>query len=174
VTTARCPACGAAVADGAPWCTLCYTDLRAPAVAPAPTVEVDVVPAQPAPAASEPLAEASRPAVASPRSSLDVLDVLDPILDAPVTVAADAPRGPATWPCGGCGAAVDLDRDACPQCGTPFLFGVDPVVTVDLPLVGPIRPLDVSKSSRVWLMIGGGLALSLVLTLVLSLIGLLL
>lgn len=162
MTTARCPACGASTLDGAPWCTLCYTDLRAPA--PAPVSEA--VPAS----TSAPDASAA-PAV-SPQPT--AVDLLDHALDAPVSVAADAARGPATWPCTACGAAVALEHDSCPQCLTPFLAGADPAAAVDLPLLGAIRPLTATKSSRVWLMVGGTLAVSLVLTLILSLVGLLL
>ena len=169
MTTARCPACGASVLDGAPWCTLCYHDLRAPAAPPANAAEV--VPAQP-PAVEAPAQGGRHAAVASPPASS--VDLLDPQLDAPVSTAAHAARGPATWPCLTCGASVALEHDACTQCGTPFLAGADPVAAVDIPLVGPVRPLSVSKSSRVWLMFGGAFAVCVVLTVVLTLLGLLL
>ncbi len=48
----RCPACAARCARGAPWCTLCFADLR-PAVLPVPPVPVPVPPvpeARPVPA----------------------------------------------------------------------------------------------------------------------------
>ena len=106
-------------------------------------------------------------------SSVELLDPLtDPLLDAPVVKAGDAPRGAATWPCLTCGASMALEDDACTQCGTPFLAGADPVAAVDVPLVGPIRPLAVSKGARAWVMIGGGLAICVVLVIVLSLVGL--
>lgn len=40
----RCPACAAAVRPDAPWCTLCWLDLRAPAPAPVPVDEHADVP----------------------------------------------------------------------------------------------------------------------------------
>jgi hypothetical protein len=162
VTTARCPACGASTVDGAPWCTLCYADLRAPA--PAPAAE-PVAPVQAATA----VPEGSAPAAAAASAAVDLLD---PALDAKVTIAAHAAHGPVTWPCTGCGAAVALEHDSCPTCLTPFLAGADPVAAVDLPLIGTFRPLTASKSSRVWLMVGGTVVVSLVLTLVLALVGL--
>jgi hypothetical protein len=169
VTTARCPACGASVLDGAPWCTLCYADLRAPAATPAPE------PAAQAPVAQQPApgpAPLTSPAPAAlPGTGVDLLD---PALDAPVAAATHTAFGPATWPCTACGAAVELEHDACPVCTTPFLAGADPAAAVDIPLVGSLRPLTATKSSRVWLMIGGTVAVSVVLTVVLSLIGLLL
>ncbi|HET7530161.1 MAG TPA: hypothetical protein VFJ98_04295 [Mycobacteriales bacterium] len=166
MTTARCPACGASVVDGAPWCTLCYADLRTPAPQPAappvPEPTAAAVLPQPAPAA----ATAAAPGTA--------LDLLDRPLDAPVETSADAPRGPVGWPCSSCGSTVPLDDDRCPQCFTPFMSGADPVPAIDIPLLGTIRPLAASKSSRAWLMVGGALVLSLLLTGVLSLVGLLL
>lgn len=165
MTTARCPACGASTLDGAPWCTLCYTDLRAPAPAPEPEPAVQV------PAS----AVASEPSVAPVAAHQPTaVDLLDHVLDAPISVAAHAARGPATWPCTACGAAVSLEDDSCPQCLTPFLAGADPVAAVDLPLLGAIRPLAVSKSSRVWLVIGGMAVISAVLLVLLTLVGLLL
>lgn len=50
VAESRCPSCAATLRAGAPWCTLCYTDLRpapepepaaAPAYAPSPPVPTD-------------------------------------------------------------------------------------------------------------------------------------
>jgi hypothetical protein len=165
VTTARCPACGASVLDGAPWCTLCYADLRAPV--PAPVADIA------AQASSTPSPAAPAPAPATTPLAGGV-DLLDPAMDAPVSVSAHVARGPVTWPCTGCGAGVALEHDSCPQCLTPFLAGADPAAVVDIPLVGSLRPLTATKSSRVWLMIGGTVLFSLVLTVVLTLIGLLL
>lgn len=86
--------------------------------------------------------------------------------------AADAMRGPATWPCLTCGASVALEHDACTQCGSAFLAGADPVAAVDLPLVGAIRPLSATKGSRAWLMIGGGVVVCVVLVILFSIVGL--
>ena len=157
--------------DGAPWCTLCYTDLRAPAPA------APVQSAAPVPAAEPTLPAAAHGTAAAPAPSplTGGVDLLDPALDAPVVAARHAAvRAPATWPCSSCGTAVELDHDSCPVCMTSFLAGADPAASVDLPLVGSLRPLTATKSSRVWLMIGGTAAVSIVLTVVLSLIGLLL
>ena len=165
MTTARCPACGASTVDGAPWCTLCYADLRAPAPAPAAEQAVQV----PVPTSAPQSAVA--PAASAPPTTLDVLDHA---LDAPVSVAADAPRGPATWPCSACGTEVPLADDKCPRCETPFLAGAQPDLELDLPLIGSLGPLTASKSSRMWLMVGGTLVLTALLVLGLTLVGLLL
>ena len=165
MTTARCPACGASTVDGAPWCTLCYTDLRAPAPAPAaePVVQVPVPAGAPQPSPAQAL---------SPHPT--ALDLLDVALDAPVSVAADAARGPATWPCTACGTSVALEHDSCPQCLTPFLAGAQPALELELPILGALRPLTASKTSRIWFVVGGALVLTAVLVLGLTLVGLLL
>jgi len=150
--------------DGAPWCTLCYTNLRAPAVAPASVAEVTI---------PQPSGVHAAPS-APPSSAATSLDLLDPQLDLPVATAAAARRGPATWPCATCGASVDLDQDACAECGSPFLAGVDPAPALAIPLVGPIRPLAVSKSSKIWLVVGGAFAVCVLLMVMLSLVGMLL
>ena len=143
MTTARCPACGASVLDGAPWCTLCYADLRPAAPAPSEPPAPETVPAAPVlePSAASPPAAAALPAAGS-------LDLLDPTLDAPVAVAADTARGPVTWPCAACGENVALEHDSCPRCLTPFLAGADPAAAVDIPLVGSLRPLTATKGSH--------------------------
>jgi hypothetical protein len=161
VTTARCPACGASVLDGAPWCTLCYADLRAPAPAAAPEPAVQQ-PAQPTASAAPAMLPVS-----------GAVDLLDPAPALPAAVPNGAALGPATWPCSACSAAVGLEHDSCPQCLTPFLAGADPAATVDLPLLGSIRPLTATKTSRAWVMVGGTIVVSIVLTIVISLLGLL-
>jgi hypothetical protein len=162
VTSPRCPACGASVAENAPWCTLCYADLRAPVAAPEPAAVAEP------PAAVAAPAPAPAPQVAAAPSAVDLLD--RPSEAAPTV----APRAAAGWPCPSCSATVPLEEDRCPSCLTAFLAGADPVAPVDLPLVGPIRPLSVSKSSRVWLMLGGTMVVCVVLTALLALVGLLL
>ena len=117
MTTDRCPGCAAAVTPGAPWCTLCYADLRAPATAPE---LVTTVPARPA----------------------DPVLAPDPILDAPVVKAAPVAGGQLTgWPCLGCGSTVPMSDDACSGCGRPFLPS-DTAPTLALPVVGDIGRMD--------------------------------
>ena len=66
----------------------------------------------------------------------------DPILDAPVAVAAPVARvQPVGWPCLGCGATVPMADDACPGCGRPFLPS-DAMPSIALPVVGDISRLD--------------------------------
>lgn len=92
-TSDRCPGCGSFVRAGSPWCTLCFTDLRAavPAAAAAPAT----------PAASGAVAVAA----ADPSSSVgfDVFDpltaplaVLERTIGAPVVGAADGPAAVVT------------------------------------------------------------------------------
>lgn len=103
--------------------------------------------------------------------SVELLDPLtDPMLDAPVSKAADAARGTVGWPCLTCGASVGLDQDICQDCGAPFMAGgADAGQPLRLPLIGSFRPSGMSKA---WLIIGGSLVMCLVLIALLSLVGL--
>ena len=156
MTTARCPACGASVALDAPWCTLCYADLRAPAPA-----------SEPAPV-PEPVAVAAGPAVDAlgviPPAPLPAGTVLtpDPHLDAPITKAADIRLAEPGWPCRNCGTVVAMAEDNCPQCHTPFLAPED-FVEVTLPGVGNVRKLD--TKTRTFLGLAGAVGVTLVLVL---------
>ena len=125
MTSDRCPSCNAAVPAGAEWCTLCYAVLRAPerVTVPAPV---------PVPAIAEYGA-----------SSVDIARLApDPILDAPVAVAAPVARAkPAGWPCLGCGAVNSMDDDTCSGCARPFL-PTDTAPSIALPVVGDLGRLD--------------------------------
>ena len=130
MTTDRCPACGAAVTAGAPWCTLCYTDLRVPAA---------TVPA-------EPIAVTVPSRAAERRLEADALapDALapDPVLDAPIARAAPVARLEAPgWPCTGCGAVVPMAEDVCTGCGRAFLPS-DAMPSLALPVVGDLSRME--------------------------------
>jgi uncharacterized membrane protein YvbJ len=86
---------------------------------------------------------------------------------APAPVAAPVVEAPG-WPCRSCGSRVALSADACPQCGTPFLEP-DAAVSLQLPVLGDVSRLD--KPQRIGLMIGGALAMTVVLVLVAFLLG---
>lgn len=174
-----CPHCGSALREGAPWCTLCFADLRAP--------EQPVPP--PAPVASAPVgpgraAEYGLPAV-DPLTAplLDVVlprlvpveraPAVAPTVDAPGNVVAsdDAVAGGAaapvpTWPCTRCGAATPMSATACSGCGAGFLdaerLASAPVFV--LPLVGDV--LAMSRARRCVLAFGAVLALCVPLAVV--------
>jgi hypothetical protein len=162
VTTARCPACGASVALGAPWCTLCYADLRpAPKAAPAPVPEMvpEMVPAS---ASAAPLVDALGIIPPPPLPAAAPLPP-DPHLDAPITKAADIRLAPPGWPCRNCNVVVPMSEDNCPQCHTPFLVPED-VVEISLPVVGNVRRLDTKM--RTILGLAGALGIMVVLLIV--------
>ena len=144
-TPSACPACGAALRPDAPWCTLCYADLRPKPPEPEPDPEPPpepeaLVPAQPAP---DPL---SAPLDAGPNP-----------LNAPV---ATTPMAGPTWPCTVCGTANPLDRDACVSCGSGFLAGArNEAPLLDLPVVGDLTRF--SRAQRFGL--AGGVVLAFVL-----------
>ena len=157
MTTDRCPACSAAVSPGAPWCTLCYADLRPrepEAVEPQP-----VAVGASAPAASAAFTSPVEPVAVAPAVAPALL-APDPILDAPVVSAAEvAGREAAFWPCTGCGARVPMEDDACSTCGASFLPG-DSVPSVSLPGVGDLRRLD--RSGRLLFVLAGAFLVMIV------------
>ena len=144
--SARCPSCAATLRAGAPWCTLCFADLR-PVAAPAP-VELPV-----------PGAAAYGPPAPDP-------------LTAPTAELAPAPTAATpnpTWPCATCGAANGLTSDVCASCGAGFLAGLRETEAplLGLPVVGDLGAM--SRAQRL------GLAAALVLAVVVltALLGLL-
>jgi len=130
----RCPACGAAVRPGDPWCTLCYADLRPP---PSPAPDPVPVVAEPAP-----------------------LQAYVPVTADPLTAPLEALSGP-TWPCTTCGATNRLERDTCASCGAPFLSGLreQEGPLLELPVVGDLTRLG--RGHRFAL--AGGVVLAFVL-----------
>lgn len=113
-TPAACPLCAAAVRPGAPFCTLCYTDLRP---------EPALVPVQPLVTATQP----------------DPLTApLHVLTGAPLTTADPV------WPCGACGTANPLDEAVCRSCGSQFLAAVreDEPPLLALPVVGDVSRLS--------------------------------
>jgi hypothetical protein len=162
VTTARCPACGASVAPGAPWCTLCYADLR-PAPEPAPQPAPEPQPAM----AGGPAYDALGVLPPAPLPAGTVLPP-DPHLDAPVLRSADVRLAEPSWPCRSCGIRVAMSEDNCPKCHAPFL---EPEDTVDLtlPVVGNVRRLDTKM--RTILGFVGAFGMTLVLVVVAFVLG---
>ena len=137
----RCPACAATLRPDAPWCTLCYADLRpAPALAPAPA---------PAPA----LAPTQLPARLAPIPAAYADLDLDP-LTAPLDALTGRPAPVASWPCATCGAANDLTHSACAGCGAGFLAGLREAEgpLLELPVVGDLGAL--SRAQRLGLAAG--------------------
>ncbi len=91
VSAQRCPACGAAVPDGAEWCSLCWADLRTPV--------------------------AAAPAGAAAAGALET-DLLPP---RPAAAADERPTAVPGWPCAACGTRVPMEHMHCPRCGASFL-----------------------------------------------------
>jgi hypothetical protein len=112
------------VRAGAPWCSLCYLDLRA-------TSRLVSVPAARQSGegrVSAPLVEAALEPGPANWSTLADAEVVDAeFVDAEFV---ESPQGPAPatgpsdadvrWPCG-CGAEVTLNQPTCPACGSEFL-----------------------------------------------------
>ena len=134
-----CPSCGAALRPGAPWCTLCYADLRPARPEPPATVLLPAAPVAPAStasygvAASDPLTQpltAFLPAQAAP------------VVELP---AQPAPPSTATWPCTRCASDNPFTASVCGTCGGAFLAALkdEEKPLLVLPLIG-----DVGKLSR--------------------------
>jgi Double zinc ribbon len=125
----RCPGCAAVVRPGAPWCTLCFTDLR------------------PAPAQPEEPTQPLRPTIAGrdPASaSLALLERGDDDSDAPAVVAG--------WPCLRCGEQVGIDLEQCPVCGAGFMqlsSERDPLG------LGRFGGSSIDKKTQFFIMVGG-------------------
>jgi hypothetical protein len=147
-STTACPSCGAALRPGAPWCTLCYTDLRpkpAPVAVVAPPVPVT------------PPVTASYGLPAGDPLTQPLVDFL-PSSVAPEPVVAVST---ATWPCSVCDEVNELQQSLCAACGQPFLASIKaagkPVLV--LPLVGDLGAMGRGQRAGVAL---GVLALILV------------
>ena len=128
----QCPACGAALRPGAPWCTLCYADFR-----PAP-VELPI---------ELPIELPVEPAVAV--AAYDPLT--DPAPPAPGDVSVEG--GP-SWPCSSCGSPNSIELSVCGSCGAGFLASIADRAgpTLVLPVIGDVMGL--SKSQRMALALG--------------------
>ncbi len=148
-----CPACGAALRPDAPWCTLCFADLRpapGPGAARAPAPAAD-----PASAAARAPAPAADPASAAARAAVAV--GTDDARAGTQSVAPVLGDGP-SWPCSRCAAANGYERDTCRACGASFLAAVkdDEVLLLVLPGVGDLRRLG--RPQRLLLALGVVLA----------------
>jgi hypothetical protein len=135
----RCPACSAAVSAGAPWCTLCYHDLR-----PTPQGAVAASAVEAGVLADRVDAAALRldpPAFDPLTAPAEALGLPSPREAAPVGAAA-APAS--VWPCAACGTANSYAVSACGACGTGFLAGLreSEGPLLELPVVGDLNALS--------------------------------
>ena len=152
--TTVCPSCGAALRPDAPWCTLCYADLR-PKPRPAPE------PAGPPPTAP---AQAADGVPAPDPLTQPLVDFL-PRAGAPEPAAVPAAAG-TLWPCTACQALNPLAEELCSVCGKSFLAAIrtgDRPLLV-LPLVGDVAALG--RGQRIGLALGLVVALLVPLALV--------
>jgi hypothetical protein len=117
------------VSAGAPWCTLCYHDLR-------PTPAVAVASEASAPAFDPLTAPAEALGLPSPR------EAVPPAREALPVGAASAPAS--VWPCAACGAPNSYAVSVCGACGTGFLAGLreSEGPLLELPVVGDLTALS--------------------------------
>jgi hypothetical protein len=124
--------------------------------------ELPAVPAQVAISPDAPAAEPPLPGVVQ----------ADPLFDAPVVPATQAPAVPAaptTWPCGRCKTLVPFEDDTCQNCNARFL---DPELTGIEPTLIDKLPRGPRKTTNAFLiMVLGGLTLMGVFIGLLALLG---
>jgi hypothetical protein len=88
---------------------------------------------------------------------------------ASVATAVIDPVAAPTWPCTSCDTRVALDEMACPSCGTPFMGGVNPNVSLKVPGVGDLATM--SSGMKFMVIAGGATLFSLLLVLVFLVLG---
>lgn len=166
MTTNRCPACAASVPEGAPWCTLCYADLR-PVSAPVPDVAAPAVPVDvlgelfPASAATVLLADP----VTEPEPQAQLLlhpepqpQQAEPQQAEPQQAATES-QPITSWPCLACGEKVPLDATLCGHCGASFLPTAT-MPTLKVPGLGVISNLE--GGAKAMVIAGGAVLITLV------------
>jgi Zn finger protein HypA/HybF involved in hydrogenase expression len=153
-TDGRCPRCGAHVRSDAPWCTLCYADLRpAPASAPAAVASVPV---------------SSVPAGADQALPFDPLTAPLALIEAGANgELLTAPEKVTGWPCTRCASVVSFDESACPACGTGFLDGA----SGEPDFAQRIGRRGISTGAQVMIIAGGSVALIALITALLFIAG---
>ena len=158
--TTPCPACGAALRPGSPWCTLCYADLR-PAT-PAAAMPAGVPTTVPG--------NAAYGSTAPDPLTQPILDFLAAPADQPAPqVAVPAPRKTvpmSTWPCAACGNPNPLSASECVGCGAGFLAGITTRPSLVLPVVGDLSRL--SRAQRLWAAAGIAFALALLVAVIVA------
>jgi hypothetical protein len=145
-SSTACPSCGAALRPAAPWCTLCYADLR-----PKP---VPVDPPAPPVSATPPVTASYGVPAGDP-----LTQPLVELLPAVVGPSEQEPEGPAvvggaTWPCTVCDAPNEIEQSICSACGQPFLASIrvgDKPVLV-LPIIGDLGAM--SRAQRAGVAVG--------------------
>ena len=158
---ARCPRCGAHVRADAPWCTLCYADLRP---APAPVAVV----AAPAATAAEELAALAYDPLTAPLALVEAGGhghvSSGSLTETAESAASEKVTG---WPCTRCGAVVSFDESACSSCGTEFLAGA----AGEPDFVQRIAAGGISTGKQVMIIAGGTVGLVALLLIVLLIAG---
>ena len=144
----RCPSCSATLRPGAPWCTLCYTDLRPPAPVSPPAAPPTGPPPTGPPTA--PHTTAYGPVALDPLTA-PFEALTQPQQEQPPPQALPPT---ASWPCASCGAANALTDSACSACGAGFLAGLreSEGPLLELPVVGDLGAL--SRGQRLSLAAG--------------------
>jgi hypothetical protein len=97
---------------------------------------------------------------------LAVAPVAPPV---PTAVAVAEPAAAPTWPCSSCDARVPLEEMACPACGTAFMGGATPNVSLHVPGVGDLGSM--SPGGRFAVMAGGAGIVTVLFVLIALILG---
>lgn len=158
----RCPRCGAHVRADAPWCTLCYADLR-----PAPK-PVAMAAASPASAAAEELAALAYDPLTAPLALVEAGGHGQVSGGTPTETAESAASEKVSgWPCTRCDTVVSFDESVCSSCGTGFLDGA----AGEPDFVQRIGAGGISTGKQVMIIAGGTVGLVALLLIVLFIAG---
>ena len=162
----------------APLATSAPPVVPAPPVAPppvpvawtAPAAPVQPLPAPPLPVPSIPVPQATVPQATVPQATVPQATVpVPPQAVAPQTSAVATVVEAPSWPCTACSTKVDFALAACPDCGTPFMGGANPNVSLKVPGVGDL--VHMSSGAKFGVMAGGAAVLAGVLVLLFVILG---
>lgn len=184
VSDSRCPSCAAAVRPDDAWCTLCYADLRAPEPQPEPEPQLvqDVVydpldasvfattAGQALETASYSLPMGFATDTPQPMPAVDPNDPLGLGVAPAVPVQPQqnrdlAPPFVPQWSCAHCGGVQTYDDLTCHKCGKALLGDDSPSVPT---LVKPGN-----KASKLTVIFGGMAAVTVVLLIISTVLGML-
>jgi hypothetical protein len=180
-----CTACGASIAAGAQWCSLCYAPVAVPAQPGSGVASGLDDPLDEAAAIEADYAEALSgaqqfdgdllvaPAAVRTDTEASTDVSTDTTTDAgTATTEATGEILPGSWPCDGCNTTNPMSADVCVHCGLPFLTYAKTPPRLDLPIIGDI--FQRSRAQQVGFIAAAGFGVLAVLLGLMTLLGLIL
>ena len=170
-----CTSCGAHIAAGAQWCSLCYAPVAVPAPpGTAATSELDDLDEAASVEAdyAEALSVASQPAGDLLVAPVAVRTGTETSTEPTTEPSTEAPAEtvPGAWPCQGCNATSPMSANVCVQCGLPFLSYAKTPPSLVLPVIGNI--FQRSRPQQIGFIAAAGFSVLAVLLGLMTLLGL--